>query len=400
MMKALTAVVLCGVFATGAPPQPESSVASSALPQPYAHFGFDVLRELRSHHPDGNVFISPTSIAVALAMTSNGASGTTREAILKTLHADGQSIDAFNAANRELAEQMAKTTSVQLSMANALWLEQELPVNPSFVQTLESAFGAHAQNVNFRSPAALEAINAWVAEHTNNRIERILDNVDPATIAVLTNAIAFKGKWTAAFDPKMTQQHEFKTGSGAARQVQMMKHTAEYRYANTDGLEVIRLPYADGSFAMYVVLPQDATRMQSFVEKLTPEAFTELLSSLRTQNGTIELPRFTTKYDTTLNTVLKKLGMGIAFSDSANFNDISKAPKQFQISEVRHGSFLSVDEEGTEAAAATSVGIRATAMRVEPPPFHMVVDHPFCVAIRDERNGQLLFTGVIAEPEG
>ena len=172
--------------------------------------------------------------------------------------------------------------------------------------------------------------------------------------------------------------------SGAARQVQMMKHTAEYRYANADGLEVIRLPYADGTFAMYVVLPQDAARMQSFVEKLTPEAFTELLSSLRTQNGTIELPRFTTKYDATLNTVLKKLGMGIAFSDSANFNDISKAPKQFQISEVRHASFLSVDEEGTEAAAATSVGIRATAMRVEPPPFHMVVDHPFCVAIRED----------------
>ena len=177
----------------------------------------------------------------------------------------------------------------------------------------------------------------------------------------------------------------------------MMKHTAKYAYANTNGLEVIRLPYTDGTFAMYVVLPHDTARMQSFLQQLTPEAFTNLATSLQTRGGTIELPRFTIKYEATLNTILAKLGMAIAFSNGANFKGIS-ATKPLQISEVRHASFLSIDEEGTEAAAATSVGIRALAMRVEPPPFHMVVDHPFFVAIRDERNGQILFTGVIDNP--
>ena len=399
-MKHLIALLAFAIFSTGALPKADSPSPASALTRPYEQFGFDVLRGLRSHDPKGNVFISPTSIAVALAMTSNGANGTTREAILKTLHADGESMDAFNAANHALAEEIANTKSVQLTMANALWLDRELPVNPSFVQTLGSDYSAQAENVNFRSPEAVRTINAWVAQHTNNRIEKILEAVDPATVAVLTNAIAFKGKWTAQFDPKATQPHDFKTGSGTVRQVPMMKHTAEYGYANADGLESIRLPYSDGKFAMYVVLPQDAARMQSLVEKLTPEGFDALRTSLHGQKGTIELPRFTSKYDTTLNSVLGKLGMGIAFSSKADFGGISKAPRQFQISEVRHASFLSVDEEGTEAAAATSVGIRATAMRMEPPPFHMIVDHPFFVAIRDETSGQLLFAGVIAEPAG
>src|SRR5271156_494589 len=156
MMKCVAAVMAFVMLGTGAPSKPDSSSAAPALAKSYAQFGFDALRELAATRPDGNVFISPTSIAVALAMTSNGANGTTRDAILKTLHSDGQSIDAFNAANRALAEQIANAKSVQLSMANALWLQQELPVNASFVQTLESAYGAQAENLNFRSPAAAQ----------------------------------------------------------------------------------------------------------------------------------------------------------------------------------------------------------------------------------------------------
>jgi serpin B len=253
--------------------------------------------------------------------------------------------------------------------------------------------------LEFRNPAAVETINAWVAKHTNDRIEHLVDQVDPLTVAMLTNAIVFKGKWTLQFDPKSTQPHDFKPANGAALQVPMMKNSSEYAYyADGHGLEAIRLPYADGTFAMYVVLPQDSSGLQSFLTQLTPDTFTSLVSSLHKQRGTIELPRFTITYDATLNAVLTKLGMGIAFGDNANFDGICKTPRM-QISEVRHASFLKVDEEGTEAAAATSVGMRAMAVRIEPQPFHMVVDHPFFLAIRDERSGQLLFTGTIAKPE-
>ncbi|QNI30281.1 serpin family protein [Alloacidobacterium dinghuense] len=398
MMKCLFVAMACLLFGASGEPAPNSSIDTHVLSQPYAQFGFDVLRELASNKSDQNIFVSPTNIAVALAMTSNGASGATRQAILQTLHADGQPVETFNAANRALEEQIAGTTAVQLSMANALWLQQDIPVNPSFRQTLQAAYSAQAENLDFRKASAVETINAWVAKHTNDRIPKILDQVDPSTVALLTNAIAFKGKWTMQFDPKVTQPHDFKMANGTLSKVQIMQQTAEYGYSNAEGLEAIRLPYADGTFAMYVVLPKNDTAMQSFLQQLTADAFTKIVSSLHPQRGTIELPRFTITYDATLNAILTKLGMGNAFSDHANFEGICKAPPHLRISEVRHASFLKVDEEGTEAAAATSVGIRATAIRIEPPPFHMVVDHPFFLAIRDERNGQIIFTGSIGKP--
>jgi serine protease inhibitor len=398
-MKYLVVVAACMMLGSSAKPKADTPPAANALAQPYAQFGFDVLRQLAAQCPDANIFISPTSIAVALAMTSNGATGATQSAILKTLHADTQSLDAFNAANRDLAQQISQITEVQLSIANALWLQQGMPVNPAFQQTLQASYEAQAETIDFRNSTAPQTINAWVAKHTNDRIEHLIDQIDPLTVAMLTNAIVFKGKWTIQFDPKATQPHEFKSPNSVPIQVPMMQNSAEYAYyADAKGLQAIRLPYADRTFAMYVVLPQDSDQMQSFLNQLTSDTFTALVSSLRSQRGTIELPRFTLDYSATLNDVLRKLGMGIAFSDHANFEAIRKSPR-IQISEVRHASFLKVDEEGTEAAAATSVGMRAMAARIEPPPFHMIVDHPFFLAIRDERNGQLLFTGTIAKPE-
>jgi len=377
--------------------KPDPSQAARSLSQPYAQFGFDMLRELSATHRNSNIFLSPASVAVAFAMTANGAEGATRDAILKTLHADGQSIDTFNAANRALLSEIGDAKSVQLSIANALWLQQGFPIESSFHQALQKDYGAQAENVDFRNPSTVENINGWVAQQTSQRITRLLDHIDPSTLLMLTNAVAFKGKWTLPFDPKVTQQHDFTLANGTVHSVPMMKHTAEYAYAGANGLEAIRLPYSGDAFAMYVVLPKDADRMQSFLDQLTPDTFSQLTMSLQSGRGTIELPRFTLKYAATLNTVLRKLGMGIVFGDSADFSGIQKS-RQLQISEVRHATFLRVDEEGTEAAGATSIGIRPLAMRVEPPPFHMIVDRPFFVAIRDERNGQILFTGVIDNP--
>lgn len=397
-MRWLLAFTVFLMSGTSAPPDQNTTDAARVLAQPYAQFGFEVLRGLTGEHPDTNAFISPTSIAVALAMTANGAEGATRDAILSALGSGTQSTAAFNAANRALADEISKTTAVQLSIANALWVQRGIPIEAAFRQVLASEYSAQAENLDFHTPAAADAINAWVAKHTNERIKKLVENIDPATITMLTNAIAFKGKWSAQFDAKDTQPHDFTTTAGHTRQVPMMKRTGQYRYANAGGMESIRLPYADDTFAMYVVLPQDTARMSSFLEQLTSESFTKLISSLSAQRGTIELPRFTIEYSATLNSILVKLGMGPAFGGSANFQNINKT-QPLQISEVRHASFLKVDEEGTEAAAATSVGIRALAMRVEPPPFHMIVDRPFFIAIRDEHNGQVLFTGMIANPE-
>ena len=396
MMRWLLALVV--FLMPSASPYQSTPDAANVLAHPYAQFGFDVLRDLTAENPRANIFISPTSIAVALAMTANGAEGATRDAILTALHSQAQSTDAFNAANRALADDIAKATAVQISIANALWVQDGISIEPAFRQVLESEYSAQAANVDFRTPEAAHTINSWVAKHTDNRIRKLLDSIDPATITMLTNAIAFKGKWAAQFDPKDTGPRHFTTAAGNARTVPMMKHYGEYNYANANGLETIRLPYADGTFAMYVVLPPDTAHMSTFLAKLTPETFNTLTSSLASQKGTIELPRFTISYSAALNSVLMKLGMSPAFGGSANFQGISKT-QRLQISDVRHASFLKVDEEGTEAAAATSVGIRAAAVMVGPPPFHMIVDHAFFIVIRDERNGQVLFTGLVANPD-
>jgi serpin B len=382
-------------------PSPGPSAAASAAggeERPYAQFGFDALRELRAEQPGANVFISPTSIAIALAMAANGAAGSTRTAILHALGAEGETIDSLNTANQALIAQLGGSEAVQLSVADALWLQAAFPVNPAFRETLQTLYGAQVENLDFRTPEAPAAINAWAAKHTNDRIQKIVEAIDPSTIVMLTNAVAFKGKWTLPFDPAATQPHDFTTAGGAVRTVPMMRHTAQYAYANAGGIETIRLPYADESFATYVVLPRDATAMRAFVLDLTPERFAALRSSLRKGSGTIELPRFTIAFSATLNRMLEKLGMGIAFSGAANFDGIHQAPPPVAISEVRHASFLKVDEEGTEAAAVTSIGMRMLAMPAGPPPFHMIVDRSFFLAIRDERSGQILFTGTIADP--
>ncbi len=366
------------------------------LAKPYADFGFDVLRDLTSDRAKDNVFISPYSIAVSLAMLSNGANGTTRDAILKTIHSEEQSSESFHAANQNLIQEINKTTAVQLAVANGLWIERSATLNPKFTQALQSFYAAEAQNVDFRNPASAEKINSWVAQHTNGRIPKIVDHLDPLTLALLTNAITFKGKWSLPFNPAQTKPHDFKT-AGETREVPMMQNSAEYSYANDNSAESIRLPYADGTFAMYVVLPHDPKALQAFVQGMTAEKFSVQIAQLRQRKGTIELPRFSLTYDTALNATLSKLGMGIAFRNGADFSGIAQRPAQLRISDVKHASFLKVDEEGTEAAAATSIGLRATAVRPAMPPFHMVVDHPFFLVIRDERNGQILFMGVINE---
>jgi len=209
MMKPLLALLVCAMSGIVTQPKPDPSETARTLAQPYAQFGFDLLRELSASHRNVNIFVSPSSIAIALAMTANGANGPTRDAILKVLHSDGQSIETLNAANQSLVEQISKTSAVQLSMANALWLQQGFPVEASFKHVLHTAYSAQAENVDFHNPSAVETINSWVAQHTNDRIQKLLEQIDPSTVTILTNAVAFKGKWTSPFDVKDTQPHDF-----------------------------------------------------------------------------------------------------------------------------------------------------------------------------------------------
>lgn len=390
------ALAAAGLLAT-----PLGSCAATAPPvslaTPYAQFGFDLLRVVHAEQPKDNVFISPTSIAVALALAADGARGATRDGILRTIHATG-SAAAIDAANAALAAEIAKTTAVKLTMANALWLQTGFAVKPQFVTVARRAFGAQVGNLDFRRPTAVGVVNAWAKTHTDGLIPKVLDTIDPSTVVMIANAIAFDGKWTLPFDKADTKPHPFHvdwTGNGT---VQMMSHAARYAYAEGDGLQTIRLQYADRSFAMYVVLPKDEATLDAFVKNASAARFEALRASLVDRKGTIALPRFQIAFNRKLNGDLARLGMAQAFQHDADFGNIHPAPPVLAIGDVQHASYLKVDEAGTQAAAVTTVGMKLLSIRVEEPPFSMIVDHPFVVAIRDEKSGQLLFLGTIVNP--
>lgn len=369
----------------------------------YAQFGFELLKELHSSCPEQNIFISPMSIAVALAMTANGASGTTREAILQVLHSDAQPIGAFNVDNHTLVQdvliqQITGMKNIQLLMSNVLWFEPGTPISSFFAQTLATTYSAQCESLDFRSPSAAQTINARIAAQTQGQIKKIVSHIAPSTIAMLTNAMFFKGRWTLPFDPVNTRPSEFRLVSGSSCEVQMMNNTNEYAYSSAKGIELIRATYADGRFAAYIALPQEAGGLHSFLRDLTEDAFATLASSLKRQRGTLELPRLSISYNTTLNSALAKLGMRIAFGPHATFEGICAGHSAIQLSAMQHASCLLIDEEGTEAAAATSIGFRTRVMTLEPRPFHMIVNHPFFIAIRDEQSGHLVFAGAIFAP--
>ncbi len=389
---ALALLLIAPLASSAASPPATSSLATS-----YAQFGFDTLRMLHAAKPTSNVFISPASIATALALVANGAGGTTRSDMLRTLHFTG-SINAFDTSNAALAHEMATTTAVKLTMANALWLQNGFIAKSQFVSVAYRVFGAKIGNLNFRSPSAAAVVNAWAKSHTKGLIPKVVDTIDPSTVAMIANAIAFDGKWTAPFDPKQTHPHEFNAGWTTTTEVPLMMGNGRYEYTDGAGLQTIRLPYADGSFAMYVVLAKDAPTLDAFVKDTSAASFSKLRASMTMQKGNIGLPRFSVRYAMSLNNTLKSLGMQRAFSRGADFSNLHEAPPPLAISDVQHASFLKVDEAGTQAAAATTVGIHVTSIQFGPPPFSMIVDHPFFVAIRDEKSGQLLFIGTIARP--
>ncbi|MDQ2991554.1 MAG: serpin family protein [Candidatus Eremiobacteraeota bacterium] len=369
----------------------------ASLATPYAQFGFDLLRVVHADEPNTNVFVSPTGIAVALAFASDGARGATRDGILGVLHASG-SAASFDAANRALARAIAKTTAVKLTMANALWLQSGFAIEPQFVTIGRRVFGAQAANLDFRMPGAAAVVNAWAKAHTNGLIPHVLDSIDPATVVMIANAIAFDGKWTLPFDRSATKAHPFRVAWTKNGTVKMMHNVAKYAYADGNGLQAIRLQYADRSFAMYVVLPKDAATLDAFVKNASSASFDKLRESLVERKGSIALPRFHIAFNRKINGDLARLGMSQAFQHDADFGNIHAAPPVLAIGDVHHASYLNVDEAGTQAAAVTTVGMKLLSMHVEEPPFAMVVDRPFVVAIRDETTGQLLFLGTIVDP--
>lgn len=372
-------------------PPPEPTSAPNNIARGNAQFGVDLLRELTSEAPDTNVFISPASIAIALAMTWTGARGQTASDMGNVLGLGDRSEAEVSEAYRQLTASLEGTPDIELAVANSVWIRNGMSVKQPFLDTLDASYDAEARTVDFGDPETADVIDAWVAEKTRGKIEDIvLRPIPPQYMLMLINAIYFRGAWANPFQEDQTEDAPFTLADGAEVTVPMMRQHGRLAYAETDQLQIVRLPYEGGRTAMTVVLPAHGTSLSEVLETLDVETWEQWTSSLLLHNATLRLPRFTLEYKKSLAPILSDMGMGVAFSPGADFSGMADG---LLISAVEHKTFVEVNERGTEAAAVTLV---APAGR----PFEITVDRPFLCAIEDLDTGALLFVGTIVDPRG
>lgn len=360
-------------------------------------FGFKLFSQLLVKDNNKNIFVSPSSIAFALAMTYNGASGSTQEAMAKTLELQGMDLQEINYNYADLKASLENPDSeVKLNIANSLWAEQNANLKPGFVQNNQDFYQAKVTNLNFTDPAAPNIINNWVRENTQGKIDKIVDKIDPDRVLFLLNAIYFKGSWTKEFKQYKTAEFPFYLSSGEEKQHPMMSQSGEYKYYETDKFQAVSLPYGDGRVSFYVFLPKQNSNLESFYQSLSAANWEKWMSQFALREGSVRIPRFKMDYEATLNDALSALGMKEAFTNNANFSEMGN---NLKISQVKHKTFVEVNEEGTEAAATTSVGIQLTSAKLpSQKPFEMIVNRPFFCTIRDNQTGSVLFMGSIVEP--
>jgi len=342
-----------------------------------------------------NVAISPTSVAMALQLVFNGARGPTRHAMATALQLNGTAADNVDAANHALQASLASAgPQIQLTIANSLWLRHGgREVAPSFMQTARNDYAAEIGDL----AGVPDNVNTWINQKTNGLIPQLLPTKDYRdAVALIVNAIYFKGTWTSPFDPGATALALFTTGTGGRVSCSMMKQHEQVPYLEAADFRAIRLAYgAERRFSMVILLPTDGRSLESVAAEATLDNLKQWLIRFRSTSVNISLPRFKVTYQKSLPAALRALGMGMAFdSQQADFSGI--APRTY-LSDVEHAALVQVDESGTTAAAATGGSMRAVSAQVTPP-VAFTVDHPFFFAIRDEASGALLFVGTVSNP--
>ncbi len=351
----------------------------------------------------GNLFLSPYSISTALALAYAGARGNTASGMARTLYLE-LAPERFHPALARLINEMneiGKQKECNLTVANAMWGQKGYEFRQAFLDLTNRHYGAGLNQVDFAKPEeARSTINAWVEKHTQDKIRDLIKPgvLDGSTRLVLTNAIYFKGKWAAQFKPDRTLKEPFTLNNGEKVSVSLMHQTAKVMYMENDAFQALELAYGSGRLVMTVFLPKNLDGLEAFERTLTAENLTKWLHGLGNGNVIVALPKLTMTTEFSLASELKSLGMADAFtSGAADFSGMN-GKKDLFISSVLHKAFIDVNEEGTEAAAATAVVGRSV---LEPPPTPVFrADHPFVFMIRDVQSGSILFVGRVANPRG
>lgn len=368
----------------------------TALIESGNEFAFDIFKNIISGENEGkNVMISPLSISSALSMTINGANGETREAMLEALRLKGITVDAVNKAYRDLTKALISVDKrVLISIANSVWTEDDFNVKKAFIDVLTQYYDAQSEAFDINDPNAPARMNAWIENKTNGLIKDMIESLDDNTVMLLINAIYFKGKWASEFDRTKTENLPFYLTSGSVN-VPMMKQKSDFSVYEGNGFVMAEFPYGQGNFVMDVILPDQSSSLSGTMNLISDANFNGWISQMRKRETDVTFPKFKYGFKKKLKDVLSNMGMGIAFTDAADFSNISEQ-YDLLINEVTHQSFIETDEEGTEAAAATVVEIGLTS--VGPTSFEFRMDRPFIFIIRETTTNSILFMGRVADP--
>jgi len=399
IVASLIALLVCSNVAQTSE---RSTQVDNRLTAASTKFSFKLYDQLIKQPAGDNTFVSPASVMLALAMTYNGADGTTRQAMARTLGLEGMSLEEVNQAFANLKSALAPADpKIQLRIANSLWVRNGFDLNPAFVERNEKSYDAEIASLDFMDPAAVKTINSWVSKNTEGKIDKIIDQIEDGAVLFLINAIYFKGQWQVEFKKQNTKPDMFTLAGGQQKEVPMMSQSGSFFYYKGKDFQSVALPYGTGRISMYVFLPDELKSLDQFEKDLTAENWEIWMRSFQLNPGDLMLPRFKVEWEELLNRALKALGMAEAFDPArADFSQMAKvgATNRLVISEVKQKSWCEVNEEGTEAAAATSVGVTLTSVRKTPEKFVMKVDRPFFFAIRDNQTGVVLFMGSVRNP--
>jgi serpin B len=357
-------------------------------------FALRLLSRLR--RPGQNIFFSPYSLHSALAMTANGAARATLAAMKDTLEVGRTGRRVINAAYADLRANLTSRTEVTLGIANAVWVNHEVQLESEFQAICQEAYAAQAQAVDFEDPASLPALNDWIAGQTGGHITDLVkpEDVAPPPLVILMNAIFFKGDWAKPFDAALTVSGPFSLAEGGSVDLPLMRRTVACQYAALPDVQIASLPYAGGELSFEVCLPAAESSLEALLDSLDMERWEDWQRSLHPAEVDLTLPRFRLEAEAALKQPLCEMGMAEAFAPEADFSEMSEEPAH--ISQVRHKAFLEVNEQGSTAAAATTVLMARTLSLHR---LVMRIDRPFLCAIRHRPSGTLLFLGAVFHPQ-
>ncbi|SFH03125.1 serpin family protein [Pedobacter insulae] len=358
-------------------------------------FTFNMLKQVAAAETAGkNLMVSPLSVSIALGMTSNGSNGQTLTDIRNAMQFKDFTEAEVNSYYQKIIKSLPELDSrAKLHIANSIWYRNDFAVLPSFLETNQSNYNAKVSALDFASPTAKNTINSWVNDQTQGKIPTIINEISSNMVMYLINAVYFKSAWKNPFDKSKTAKANFKLADGNMVQADFMySDRMDLRGTADQNAAIFELPYGNDIYSMVLVLPKAGMHLDEVIENLDANKWKTWMSGLTNMSPSVKIPKFKFSYEKTLNETLAGLGMSNAFSNNADFTRIN-ANGGLKISEVKHKTFLDVNEEGTEAAAVTSVGITFTSVQQA-----VLIDRPFMFAIRERHTGLILFTGLVNNP--